>query len=52
MNLIFEFYAVSIASMHQIFSAHKRQRYTKDTQRITIETPFLLKPKQVPNLCD
>ena len=29
MNLIFEFYVVSIVSMHQIFSAHKRQRIHK-----------------------
>ena len=38
MNLIFEFYSVSIVSMHQIFSTHKRQR----TQRPHFETPFLL----------
>ena len=46
MNLIFEFSSVSIVSMHQIFSTHKRQR----TQRSYFETPFLLKPKQKTNL--
>ena len=42
MNLIFEFYSVSIVFMHQIFSTHKRQR----TQRSHFETPSLLKPRQ------
>ena len=48
MNLIFEFYSVSIVSMDQIFSKHKRQR----TQRSHFETPFSLKPKQKTNLCN
>ena len=48
MNLIFEFYSISIVSLHQIFSTHKRQR----TQRSHFETPFLLKPKQETNLCN
>ena len=48
MNLIFEFYSVSIVSIHKIFSAHKRQR----TQRSYFATPFLLKPKQKTNLCN
>ena len=47
-NLIFELYSVSIVSMHQIFSTHKRQR----TQRSHFETPFLLNPKQKTNLCN
>ena len=42
MNLIFEFYAVSIVFIHQIFSTQKRQR----TQRSHFETPSLLKPRQ------
>ena len=42
MNLVFEFYSVSIVFMHQIFSSHKRQR----TQRSHFETPSLLKPSQ------
>ena len=48
MNLIFELYSVSIVSMHQIFSTHKRQR----TQRAHFETPFLLNPEQKSNLCN
>ena len=48
MNLIFEFYSVSIVSMHQIFSTHKRQR----RQRPHFETSFLLKPKKKTNLCN
>ena len=48
MNLIFELYSVSIVSMHQIFSTHKRQRI----QRAHFETPFLLNPEQKSNLCN
>ena len=47
MNLIFEFYSVSIVSMHQIFSTRKRQR----TQRSHFEKSFMLKPKQKKKLC-
>ena len=46
MNLIFEFYSVSIVFMHQIFSTHKKQR----TQRFHFETPSLLKPRQKTNV--
>ena len=46
MNLIFEFYSVSIVFMHQIFSTHKRQR----TQRSHFEAPSLPKPRQKTNL--
>ena len=48
MNLIFEFYSVSIVFIHQIFSTHKRQR----TQRSHFETPFLFNPNQKGNLCN
>ena len=40
MNLILEFYSVSIVSMYQIFSAHK------GTQRSNFETPSLINPKK------
>ena len=48
MNLIFEFYSVSIVSIHQIFITRKRQ----GTQGCHFETPFLLKSKQKTNLCN
>ena len=48
MNLIFEFYSISIVSMHQIFSTHK----TQITQRSHFETPFLFNPKQKINSCN
>ena len=45
MNIIFEFYSVSIVSMRQIFSARKSQR----GKRAHFETPFLPNPKQKAN---
>ena len=48
MNLTFEFYSVSVVSLHQIFSTHKRQR----AERSHFETPYLLNPKQKTNSCN
>ena len=48
MNIIFEFYSVSIVSMYQIFSTHKRQRAEKSH----FETSFLLNPKQKTKSCN
>ena len=48
MNLIVDFYSVSIVSMHQIFSTNKKER----TKRFHFETPILLNLKQKLNSCN
>ena len=48
MNLIVDFYSVSIVSIHQIFSTNKKER----TERSHFETLYLLNPKQKTKSCN